>query len=200
MSTKADIKVQRGTKRACQNKECGARFYDLNRDPIACPICQTVYVVPRVPASQQARREARGPLGRQPLSPTRSSRTPLRRQRAKILSRAHLRMESKKGWTIPSWRLRKKHPTCRLSSMHPSMTKKKRLSGQSGTGWRAQAELSRSPLETLVANAVLTVAVYLAGIGRRLPGCRHRLPTGVIAPRCRMSEVRDVRVVSARRS
>jgi hypothetical protein len=47
--------------------------------------------------------------------------------------------------------------------MHPSMTKKKRLSGQSGTGWRAQAELSRSPLETLVANAVLTVAVYLAG-------------------------------------
>jgi uncharacterized protein (TIGR02300 family) len=39
MSTKA----QRGTKRTCQNSECGSRFYDLNRDPIVCPICQTAY-------------------------------------------------------------------------------------------------------------------------------------------------------------
>ena len=39
MSTKAE----RGTKRVCQNQECGSRFYDLNRDPIICPICQTVY-------------------------------------------------------------------------------------------------------------------------------------------------------------
>ena len=39
MSTKA----QRGTKRTCQNPECGSRFYDLNRDPIVCPICETVY-------------------------------------------------------------------------------------------------------------------------------------------------------------
>ena len=38
MSTKAE----RGTKRTCQNPECGSRFYDLNRDPIVCPICQTV--------------------------------------------------------------------------------------------------------------------------------------------------------------
>ena len=29
MSTKAE----RGTKRTCQNPECGSRFYDLNRDP-----------------------------------------------------------------------------------------------------------------------------------------------------------------------
>ena len=40
MSTKA----QRGTKRTCQNPECGSRFYDLNRDPIVCPICESVYV------------------------------------------------------------------------------------------------------------------------------------------------------------
>ena len=33
MSTKAE----RGTKRTCQNPECGSRFYDLNRDPIICP-------------------------------------------------------------------------------------------------------------------------------------------------------------------
>jgi uncharacterized protein (TIGR02300 family) len=39
MSTKA----QRGTKRTCQNPECGSRFYDLSRDPIVCPICQTAY-------------------------------------------------------------------------------------------------------------------------------------------------------------
>jgi uncharacterized protein (TIGR02300 family) len=39
MSTKAE----RGTKRTCQNPECGSRFYDLNRDPVVCPICQTAY-------------------------------------------------------------------------------------------------------------------------------------------------------------
>jgi uncharacterized protein (TIGR02300 family) len=39
MSTKAE----RGTKRTCQNPECGSRFYDLNRDPIVCPICQSAY-------------------------------------------------------------------------------------------------------------------------------------------------------------
>jgi uncharacterized protein (TIGR02300 family) len=36
-------KEARGTKRTCQNPECGARFYDLNRDPIVCPICESVY-------------------------------------------------------------------------------------------------------------------------------------------------------------
>ena len=36
-------KEARGTKRTCQNPECGARFYDLNRDPIICPICEEVY-------------------------------------------------------------------------------------------------------------------------------------------------------------
>jgi uncharacterized protein (TIGR02300 family) len=37
------VKAERGTKRTCQNAQCGARFYDLNRDPVTCPICQTVY-------------------------------------------------------------------------------------------------------------------------------------------------------------
>src|SRR5262245_49992622 len=41
MSTKAE----RGTKRTCQNPECGSRFYDLNRDPAVCPICQTAYQI-----------------------------------------------------------------------------------------------------------------------------------------------------------
>src|SRR5208282_6729755 len=35
------IKAERGTKRVCQS--CGSKFYDLNRDPITCPICQAVY-------------------------------------------------------------------------------------------------------------------------------------------------------------
>ncbi len=36
-------KEARGTKRTCQNAECGSRFYDLNRDPIVCPICEGEY-------------------------------------------------------------------------------------------------------------------------------------------------------------
>jgi uncharacterized protein (TIGR02300 family) len=38
-------KAARGTKRTCQNPDCGARFYDLNRDPIVCPICESAYVI-----------------------------------------------------------------------------------------------------------------------------------------------------------
>jgi uncharacterized protein (TIGR02300 family) len=37
MATKDD----RGTKRVCLN--CRNKFYDLARDPILCPICQTVF-------------------------------------------------------------------------------------------------------------------------------------------------------------
>jgi uncharacterized protein (TIGR02300 family) len=37
------IKAERGTKRVCQS--CGGKFYDLNRDPIVCPLCQSVYQV-----------------------------------------------------------------------------------------------------------------------------------------------------------
>ncbi|MGE0563373.1 MAG: TIGR02300 family protein [Pseudolabrys sp.] len=33
-----------GTKRLCAG--CGAKFYDLNRNPIVCPKCETVFVVP----------------------------------------------------------------------------------------------------------------------------------------------------------
>jgi hypothetical protein len=40
------LKAARGTKRTCQNSDCGARFYDLGRDPITCPICDSNYVIP----------------------------------------------------------------------------------------------------------------------------------------------------------
>lgn len=39
-----------GTKRQCQS--CGAKFYDLNRDPILCPKCGTRFVVMAAVASK----------------------------------------------------------------------------------------------------------------------------------------------------
>ncbi|HKJ61279.1 MAG TPA: TIGR02300 family protein [Hyphomicrobiales bacterium] len=35
------MKAARGSKRVCQN--CGAKFYDLNREEIVCPMCDTVF-------------------------------------------------------------------------------------------------------------------------------------------------------------
>jgi uncharacterized protein (TIGR02300 family) len=47
-------KTARGTKRTCQNNECGARFYDLARDPILCPICSSTYVIASSPLGAAA--------------------------------------------------------------------------------------------------------------------------------------------------
>lgn len=50
-------KPARGSKRVCPS--CGARFYDLNRSPIVCPVCQTAYqVTPPAPS----RRERAAPV------------------------------------------------------------------------------------------------------------------------------------------
>lgn len=46
-------KPARGTKRVCSS--CGARFYDLSRTPIACPVCQAVYRV-TPPSSRRGER------------------------------------------------------------------------------------------------------------------------------------------------
>jgi uncharacterized protein (TIGR02300 family) len=58
-------KQERGTKRTCQNSECGARFYDLNHSPIVCPICGSSYVIASSPtalaAVQQEEKVARKP-------------------------------------------------------------------------------------------------------------------------------------------
>jgi len=48
-------KPELGTKRVCGN--CGAKFYDLHRDPIVCPKCATVFVPP-APAPVAPRRAA----------------------------------------------------------------------------------------------------------------------------------------------
>lgn len=51
--------ADRGTKRTCQNTSCGSRFYDLNRDPVVCPMCASVLQVlasaTAVPAPAEAR-------------------------------------------------------------------------------------------------------------------------------------------------
>ena len=47
MATKKD----RGTKRTCQNGECGARFYDFNRSPVVCPICGAKYMIASSPTA-----------------------------------------------------------------------------------------------------------------------------------------------------
>lgn len=46
-------KPEWGTKRICLS--CGARFYDLNRDPVVCPACGTPYD----PVAQSRPRRAR---------------------------------------------------------------------------------------------------------------------------------------------
>lgn len=50
-------KQARGTKRTCQNSDCGERFYDLGRDPIVCPICQSKYVIASAPFTAAAKPE-----------------------------------------------------------------------------------------------------------------------------------------------
>ena len=42
-----------GTKRVCLS--CGARFYDLSRTPITCPVCQAVYQVMPPPSRRGER-------------------------------------------------------------------------------------------------------------------------------------------------
>jgi uncharacterized protein (TIGR02300 family) len=49
-------KPELGTKRQCQN--CGAKFFDLAKDPIVCPKCATVYQVASMPARSSARGKA----------------------------------------------------------------------------------------------------------------------------------------------
>jgi uncharacterized protein (TIGR02300 family) len=45
-------KPARGTKRVCPS--CGVRFYDLNRTPIICPACQSIYqAAPPPPPSRR---------------------------------------------------------------------------------------------------------------------------------------------------
>jgi uncharacterized protein (TIGR02300 family) len=48
------VKPELGAKRQCQN--CGTKFFDLNRDPIVCPKCATVFQA--APLARSAARPA----------------------------------------------------------------------------------------------------------------------------------------------
>ncbi len=45
-----------GTKRICSG--CAAKFYDLGKDPIVCPTCETVFVIPKPEPARGGRRYA----------------------------------------------------------------------------------------------------------------------------------------------
>lgn len=59
-------KAARGTKRTCQNSDCGSRFYDLGRDPIVCPICGEEYVIQVSAPPGAAAAAARKPAAKVP--------------------------------------------------------------------------------------------------------------------------------------
>ena len=46
-------KPELGTKRICAG--CNAKFYDLHRTPIVCPMCEAVFVLPK-PVPERSRR------------------------------------------------------------------------------------------------------------------------------------------------
>ncbi len=62
-------KAQRGTKRTCQNDSCGARFYDLARTPIVCPMCGSAYVLAVSAAGHGAEEPRRPPKKVAPVVP-----------------------------------------------------------------------------------------------------------------------------------
>jgi uncharacterized protein (TIGR02300 family) len=51
-------KAALGTKRICLG--CAAKFYDLGKDPIVCPTCETVYIIPK-PAPARGGRSGYAP-------------------------------------------------------------------------------------------------------------------------------------------
>ena len=66
-------KPELGTKRLCGS--CGAKFYDLSKDPIICPKCGTTFVVV-APVSRRGRRSGRrGSGGRGRCGSSRGTRT-----------------------------------------------------------------------------------------------------------------------------
>ena len=49
-------KPELGAKRQCQN--CGAKFFDLNKDPIVCPKCGTIFQSVAARAERPSAKEA----------------------------------------------------------------------------------------------------------------------------------------------
>jgi len=65
-------KPELGTKRVCAS--CGARFYDLNKDPITCPKCGTEFTVASLtPKGRPDAAAARAPVREAEPEPAESS-------------------------------------------------------------------------------------------------------------------------------
>ena len=60
-------KPELGTKRLCAG--CGAKFYDLNKDPITCPKCGTVFEVVTVAPRGRPEAAAAAAAARAPVQP-----------------------------------------------------------------------------------------------------------------------------------
>jgi uncharacterized protein (TIGR02300 family) len=69
-------KPEWGAKRACHS--CGARFYDLSRDTIVCPVCNTVYD----PERQQRTRRGGSVVKEQPVAVSRVADDALKKTKA----------------------------------------------------------------------------------------------------------------------
>jgi uncharacterized protein (TIGR02300 family) len=54
------VKPEWGTKRICQS--CGARFYDFQRSPIACPACGAAFELETLQRSRRSRAPVRAPV------------------------------------------------------------------------------------------------------------------------------------------
>ena len=50
-------KAARGTKRTCEG--CGAKFYDLNNDPIVCPMCEAEFKIAKPAEDKAAKAKAK---------------------------------------------------------------------------------------------------------------------------------------------
>jgi len=60
-------KTARGTKRNC--KSCGARFYDLERDPIVCPACGVTFTFDAPPPKPAPKAKPAAPAAPEPEEP-----------------------------------------------------------------------------------------------------------------------------------
>lgn len=69
-------KELRGIKRICES--CGNRFYDLGRDPIVCPVCETVFVLekPKPKAEPKPEAKVEAPVVEEKVEPAASTSGP----------------------------------------------------------------------------------------------------------------------------
>jgi uncharacterized protein (TIGR02300 family) len=86
-------KPELGTKRLCGH--CGAKFYDLNKDPIICPKCSTVFQVAAAPAPR-TRAEAPRPV---PAAEETAAPEPME---AEFVSLEEADAESQGGTKVPA--------------------------------------------------------------------------------------------------